>query len=100
MKIKPILDRVLIERDKPDDTTSGGIVLPNDAKKESNRGTVLAVGPGAERKNGTIKPVSVKVGDKVLFSDYHITQDEKIAGDKIIVDEEDILAVIIEDCEN
>lgn len=90
MKLTPTLDRVAIMPDPKEEVSKGGIVIPGKAQKEVNYGTVLAVGPGGFNTDGTRRPMSVKVKDRVLFTDCHLTE----TGTKIvIVDDEDILAV-------
>lgn len=92
MKLTPTLDRVAIKREEKDKVTSGGIILPEDTKKESNYGTVVAVGPGSFNQDGTRRPMSVKKGDVVFFTnDFHRTVTK---SKTVIVDEEDILAVV------
>ena len=93
MELVPTQDRIVVKRDTSEAQTAGGIILPEDAKRESNFGTVVAVGPGRIEHNEHIK-VRLSVGQRVLFTDYHTTK----AGGKdiVIVDEEDVLAVIEE----
>ncbi|HHO69926.1 MAG TPA: co-chaperone GroES [Halothiobacillus sp.] len=83
MKIRPLRDRVLVKRVEEERTTAGGIVLPDSAAEKPNRGEVIAVGPGKSNDKGEVRPISVKVGDIVLFSQY--------AGSKIKVDGEELL---------
>ncbi len=95
MNIKPLGDRVIIRPITEDLTTKSGIVLPENVEKEkSEKGEVLAVGPGRTLDNGTLSPMSVKVGDKVMFKKY--SPDEiKIDGQELLViSEQDILAII------
>ncbi|GIW94351.1 MAG: 10 kDa chaperonin [Pirellulaceae bacterium] len=94
LRLEPLGDRVVIERDDTEERTAGGIVLPDTAKEKLNRGRVLAVGPGKLLKNGERVPLQVKVGDHVLFSKY--AGDEfKVGEDEyVLVREEDILAVV------
>ena len=91
MKLTPTLDRVAIIREEKKKTSKGGIILPDQAKEESNFGEVVAVGPGAFNMDGSRRPMSVKKGDVVFFTDYHITQTESKV---VIVDDEDILAIV------
>lgn len=95
MNIKPLGDRVIIKPIAEDITTKSGIVLPETVEKEkAEKGEVLAVGPGRPLDNGTLAPMSVKVGDKVMFKKY--SPDEiKIEGEEfLIISESDILAII------
>lgn len=90
MKLTPTLDRVAILPDPKEEKSKGGIIIPGKAQKETNYGTVVAVGPGGFNMDGTRRPMSVKVKDRVFFTDCHLTQ----TGSKVvIVDDEDILAV-------
>jgi chaperonin GroES len=88
--LKPTLDRIVILRDKQESTTKGGIILPEKAQKEVNYGVVLAVGPGAFNMDGSRRPMGVKVGERVFFTDYHVTE---ASGGVVVVDEEDVLAI-------
>lgn len=92
MKLLPTLDRIAIRREKRETVTSGGIHLPEQAKKESNFGEVVAVGPGAFNMDGSRRGMSIKVGDRVLFFDNYET-DSGIDG-IVIADEEDVRAVV------
>lgn len=100
MKLKPLFDNVLIESiESQEKTTKSGIVLPeNVEKKEQSRGIVSAVGPGKFGKDGARLPLSVKTGDKVLFSKPW-SEDKKMEEDGkkyFLVSEEEILAIIEE----
>ena len=95
MALKPLGDRVVVEREEAKDTTAGGIVLPDTAKDKPQKGKVLAVGDGRVAKDGKRRPLQVKVGDSVLFTSY--AGDEfKLDGEKkvLLMREDDILAVI------
>ncbi|MFA5129150.1 MAG: co-chaperone GroES [Patescibacteria group bacterium] len=95
MNIKPLGDRVIIRPIAEDITTKSGIVLPETVEKEkAEKGEVLAVGPGRVLDNGSLAPMSIKVGDKVMFKKY--SPDEiKIEGEELlIISESDILAII------
>ena len=94
MAIKPLGDRVLVEMVKAEEKTKGGIILPETAKEEKSEGIVLAVGKGKTNDDGSVTPLEVKKGDKVIFGKY--------AGDEIVVDgkknkilrESEILAIV------
>jgi chaperonin GroES len=97
MKIKPLSDHVLIEPIKEKEKTKAGILLPETAERERpEQGKVIAVGPGKRTEEGKIIPVSVKPGQKVIFTKYG--PNEIKVGDKeyLIAKEEDILAIIEE----
>ncbi|OWK39673.1 co-chaperone GroES [Fimbriiglobus ruber] len=99
MDLKPIGDRIIVRRELSDEKTAGGILLPDAAKKKPQRGTILAVGPGKiNKKDGTRAPMQLKNGDKVLFTSWAGDEfkDRKpaAAGDILIMNEDDVLAVI------
>ena len=89
MKLTPTLDRVAIIREERKKKSDGGILLPN--AKDSNYGEVVAVGLGGFNMDGSRRPMSVKVGDIVFFTDYHVTTTESKV---VIVDDEDVLAIV------
>ena len=95
MQIKPLSDHILIEPIKEEEKTRGGIFLPETASKErSEQGKVIAVGQGKSTSDGKIIPMTVKVGDKVIFTKYG-PNEIKVAGKEyLIATESDILAII------
>jgi chaperonin GroES len=94
MKIRPLADRVLVQRLEAETKTAGGIVLPDTAKEKPQRGKIVAVGKGKVLDDGTVRKMQVKKGDTVLFTSYAGT-DVKIDGkEHLIMNESDILAVI------
>ena len=94
MKVKPLYDRLLVKRLEAEEKSKGGIILPDTAKEKPKQGTIVAVGTGKIDDKGNSIPLTVKKGDKVLFSSYAGT-DIKVDGeDYLIMREEDILAVI------
>ena len=93
MKIRPLQDRILVKRVDEEETTSGGIIIPDSAKEKPQEGLVVAVGPGKTLDNGSIAEPAVNAGDRILFSKYAGT-DVNVDGDEhIIIREDDILAV-------
>ncbi len=95
MNIKPLSDHILIEPIKEEEKTKAGIFLPDTATKEkSEEGKVVAVGPGKRNEKGEIIPVSVKPGDKVLFTKYGPNEIKIENKEYLIAKEEDILAII------
>jgi len=94
MKLQPLGDRVVVEREEAKGTTAGGIVLPDTAKDRPQKGKVVAVGDGRVAKDGKRRPLQVKVGDSVLFTSY--AGEEFKNGDQkvLLMREDDILAVI------
>jgi len=95
MNIKPLSDHILIEPVKEEEKTKAGIFLPETASKEkSEEGKVIAVGPGKKTDDGKIVPVSVRVGDKVLFQKYGPSEIKVEGKEYLIATESDILAII------
>jgi len=93
-KVRPLNDKVLIERAKADEKTKGGIILPDASKEKPKEGKIVAVGQGRLSDQGERIPFQVKAGDKVLFKSYAGT-DVKLDGKEyILMSEEEILAVI------
>ncbi|NIP26981.1 MAG: co-chaperone GroES [Phycisphaerae bacterium] len=94
MKIRPLADKVLVQRLEAETTTAGGIVLPDTAKEKPQKGKIVSVGEGKLLDDGTRKKVQVKKGEIVLFTSYAGT-DIKIEGKEyLIMDESDIMAII------
>ena len=94
MKIRPLADKVLVERIEAEEKPAGGIVLPDNAKEKPKRGVTVAAGEGKVLDDGTRQSLQVKKGDEVLFTSYAGT-DVKVDGDEfLIMDESDIMAVI------
>ena len=94
MNIRPLHDRVVVRRMEEERTSAGGIVLPDSATEKPAEGEVVAVGNGKILNNGDVRPLDVKVGDKVLFGKYSGSE-VKVAGDDLLVmREEDIMGVI------
>ncbi|WP_297527735.1 co-chaperone GroES [Thiohalobacter sp.] len=94
MNIRPLHDRVIIKRMEEERTTAGGIVIPDTAAEKPIRGEVIAVGNGKLLENGDVRPLDVKVGDKVLFGKYAGTEVKVDGEDLLVMREEDIMAVI------
>jgi len=95
MKIRPLHDRVIVRRVEEETTTAGGIVLPGSAAEKPSEGEVLAVGNGKLLENGDIRPLDVKVGDRVLFGKYSGTE-VKVDGEEVIVMREDDIMGVVE----
>lgn len=94
MKIRPLGDRLLVQRLEAEEKTKGGIVLPDTAKEKPKEGKVVAVGKGKVTDDGKTIPLNVKEGDRVLFSSYAGTE-VKIEGEEfLILKEEDVLGII------
>ena len=93
MKIRPLHDRVIIKRLEEERTSPGGIVIPDTAAEKPVQGKVIAVGKGKILEDGTVRPLDVKVGDKILFGKYSGTE-VKIDGEELVVmREEDCMAI-------
>jgi chaperonin GroES len=94
IKLQPLGDRVVLEREESESITAGGIVLPDTAKDKPARGKIIAVGDGRIMKDGSRSPLQVKAGNRVLFSSY--AGDTFKLGDRelLLMREEDILAII------
>ncbi len=92
--IRPLGDRILLQRVEAEDKTAGGILLPESAKEKPKEGKIIAVGDGRMLDNGERSSFSVKVGDRVLFSSYAGTEVKVDGGEYLIMREDDILGVI------
>lgn len=95
MKIRPLHDRVLVRRMEEERMTSGGIVIPDSAAEKPIQGEVVAVGKGKILENGEVRPLDVKVGDRVLFSKYGGTE-VKVEGEELLVMREDDITAVVE----
>ena len=94
MKIRPLHDRVIIKRMEEENTSPGGIVIPDSATEKPIRGKVVAVGKGKITDSGSVRALDVKKGDNVLFGKYSGTE-VKVDGEELLVmREEDIMAVV------
>jgi len=94
MKIRPLADKVLVQRLEAENKTAGGIVLPDSAKEKPQRGTVVSVGDGKVLDDGTIRKLEVKKGDTVLFTSYAGTELKIDGKEYLIMSESDIMAII------
>lgn len=95
MRFKPLHDRVLLRRVEQDEKTKGGIIIPDTVKEKPMEGEVVAAGPGARNEQGVLTPMSLKVGDRVLFGKWSGTE-VKIDGEELlIVKESDVMGVIV-----
>ena len=95
LKIRPLDDRVVVEPMAAEETTAGGILLPDNAQEKPQRGTVVAVGPGKLLDSGERGSLSVSVGDEVIFGKYGGTEIEVDGHDVKILRESDILAKVV-----
>jgi chaperonin GroES len=94
MKVRPLQDRVIVQRTTGDEKTQGGIYIPDTAKEKPVEGKVVAVGKGKVSDEGKLVPLTVKAGDRVLFGKYSGTEVVVDGEDVLIMREEDILGVV------
>ena len=92
--LKPLADKVIVQKLDPEEKTAGGIVLPDTAREKPQEGKVIAAGPGAVDDKGQRKPIDVKEGDHVLFAKYSGTEVKLEGEEYLILSERDILAII------
>ena len=94
MKFKPLADRVLVKRTEETTKTAGGIIIPDTAKERPSQGEVIAVGAGARDESGKIVPMTLKIGDKVLFGKWSGSE-VKIDGETLLIMKEaDVLGIL------
>ena len=93
MKIRPLADRVVVKRTKEEEKTKGGIIIPDTAKEKPIEGVVVAVGSGKVLKDGKVRAVDVKAGDRILFGKYSGTEVKVDGEEHVLLREDDILAV-------
>lgn len=95
MKLRPLGDRVIVKRLDNERQTASGIVIPESATEKPDQGTVVAIGPGKRADDGTVHPLDLKVGDKVLFGKY-AGQSVKVDGEEVLVIREDEVLAVFE----
>lgn len=94
MKIRPLYDRLIIKRIAEEEKTAGGIIIPDSAKEKPIEGKVIAIGKGKIQEDGSVRPLDVKKGDRILFGKYSGTE-IKIEGEEhLILREDEVLGVI------
>jgi len=94
MTFRPLHDRVLIRRIEAAEKTAGGIIIPDTAKEKPQEGEVVSAGSGARAEDGTIVPLDVKAGDKILFGKWSGTEVKIDGEDLLIMKESDILGIV------
>jgi chaperonin GroES len=94
MNLTPLHDRVLVRPSKPEEVTSGGIIIPDTAKEKPMQGEIIAAGPGKTSEDGKLVTLQVKVGDSVLYGKYSGTEVSVSGEDLLIMRESDIFAVL------
>ena len=93
MKIRPLQDRILVKRIDEEETTKGGIIIPDTAKEKPQEGKVVACGTGKVTDSGDVLPLGVKKGDRILFSKYSGTEVTLEGDEHLIIREDDVLAI-------
>jgi chaperonin GroES len=94
MAFRPLHDRVLVRRIEAEEKTAGGIIIPDNAKEKPSEGEIVAVGSGAKAEDGTVTPLDVKAGDRVLFGKWSGTEVKIDGEDLLIMKESDLLGII------
>ena len=94
MNIRPLHDRIIVERLEEETTTASGIIIPDSAKEKPMQGDVIAVGKGKKTEDGKVLPLDVKVGDKVLFGKYSGTEIKIEGKEYLMMREDDVLGVV------
>ena len=93
-KVRPLHDRILIKRLEEQESVKGGIIIPDTAKEKPQEGEVIAVGNGSKKKDGTVIPLDVKTGDRILFGKYSGTDITIENEEYLILREEEVLAIL------
>lgn len=96
MRVRPLYDRILVQRMQEEEKTKGGIIIPDTAKEKSVEGKVVAVGKGKLNEKAELVPLEVKSGDRVMFGKYAGTEIQIEGEDYLIMREDDLLAIIEE----
>jgi chaperonin GroES len=94
MKIRPLQDRIIVKRVEEEEKTKGGIIIPDTAKEKPLEGKVIAVGNGKILEDGKVRPLDIKVGDRILFGKYAGTEIKLDGDEHLMLREEDVLGVI------
>lgn len=94
MTFRPLHDRVLVRRIEAAEKSAGGIIIPETAKEKPQEGEVVAIGTGARAENGTITPLDVKAGDKILFGKWSGTEIKVDGEDLLVMKESDVLGIV------
>ena len=92
--LRPLRNRVIVERNENEESTKSGIIITDSSKERPSQGKIIAVGPGRLRESGELQPMSVEVGEQVYFSKYAGEEVEYEGNKYLILDDDDILAVI------
>jgi chaperonin GroES len=94
MKVRPLHDRILVRRIEEEAKTRGGLIIPDTAKEKPQEAKVIAVGEGRVTEDGTLRPVDLRKGDRVLFTKYSGAEIQVAGDEHLIIREDDVLAVL------
>jgi chaperonin GroES len=94
MKVRPLYDRLLVERVEEENATKGGIIIPDTAKEKPQQGRVIAAGDGKVMEDGKLRALAVREGDRVLFTRYAGTEFQVNGEEQFIIREDDVLAIL------
>ena len=94
MKVRPLHDRLLVKRIEEEEKTKGGLIIPDTAREKPMEGKIIAAGQGEVDEDGTLRPLDVHKGDRVLFSKYAGTEIQLEGDEHLIIREDDVLAVL------
>jgi len=94
MEVRPLYDRVIVKQSDEETKTKGGIIIPDSAKEKPLEGSIISVGQGRVGEDGTVRPLQIKAGDRILFGQYAGTEIKLDGEDLLIMKEDDILGVI------
>jgi chaperonin GroES len=94
MKFRPLNDRILVKRIEAETRTAGGLIIPDTAKEKPLEGEVIAVGPGRRMDDGSVRPVAVQAGERILFGKYAGDEVKLDGVEHMIIREDDVLAVV------
>jgi len=94
MNIRPLYDRIVVKRIEEQESTRNGIVIPDSAKEKPQQGEVMAVGKGKRLEDGTLAPLDIQTGDRILFGKYSGNEIQLDGADYIIMREDDVLGIL------
>ena len=94
MQLRPLYDRIVVKRTDEKEEVKGGIIIPDSAKEKPQQGEVVAVGKGKRHENGSVTPLDVKVGDKILFAKYSGSEVKIDGVEYLILREEEVLGIV------
>lgn len=94
MQVRPLYDRILVKRVEEQTRSAGGLFLPENAKEKPSEGVVLAVGQGRLADDGTVKPLAVKAGDRILFGKYAGTEIKIDGTERLVLREDEVFGIL------